>query len=190
MAHLETHADPHYRHCQRAVVDFEIHNPNLTYIGRPLQLPGAGDAAVSVPGAPAYKTCHVTRRGETLTDIASLYNVPVQELRTAGGFFNRAAQLGCEPNGGSTQVRGTVGRNGQPISAYRVVFSWQPDGDVVARRVTGAGALRASTPTSFRAALPAKEAGGSGSKAMTATASQSAETRLTRGQQSSTPTAT
>lgn len=41
MAYLETHADPHYGHCQRAVVDFEIHNPNLTYIGRPLQLPGA-----------------------------------------------------------------------------------------------------------------------------------------------------
>ena len=130
MAHLETHADTHYGHCQSAVVDFDIHNPNLTYIGPPLQL----------PGAPAYKTYHVARRGETLTNIASLYNVPVQELRTASALVNRATQLGCEPNGNSTRVQGTVRLNGQPISGCPVVFSWQPDGNVVARRVTGAGA--------------------------------------------------
>ncbi len=61
-------------------------------------------------------------------------------MRTANGLFNRATLLGCEPNGDSTRVQGTVRLNGQPISGYRVVFSWQPDGDVVARRVTGAGA--------------------------------------------------
>ena len=45
----------------------------------------------------------------------------------------------CDPNGINTQVRGTVRRNGLPVNDYRVVFSWQPDGEVVARRTSGEG---------------------------------------------------
>ena len=136
MAHLETHTDTHYGNCQRALIDFELRNPNVTYVGRALRIPGGG-AAAGLPRPPAYHTYHVARRGETLAAIASLYNVPVQELRASNGLVNRAAVVSCEPNADSTQVRGAVRVNGQPAGGYRVVFSWQPDGDAVARRVTG-----------------------------------------------------
>ena len=137
MAHLETHRDSHYGNCQRAVVDFEISNPNVTYVGRALRIPVGGGAAVGHPRPPAYRTYHVARRGETLAAIASLYNVPVEALRASNGLVNRAAVVRCEPNADSTQVRGAVRVNGQPAAGFRVVFSWQPDDHVVARRVTG-----------------------------------------------------
>ena len=137
MAHLETHRDPHYGKCQRAVVDFELRNPNVIYIGRALLIPVDGHTIASFPRPPAYHTYHVARRGETLAAIASLYNIPVEELKDSNGLFNRAAVVGCEPNADSTQVRGTVRVNGQPAGGYRVAFSWQPDGDAVATRVTG-----------------------------------------------------
>jgi hypothetical protein len=43
--------------------------------------------------------------------------------------FSKAIVQSCAPNGGTTYIKGTVYRNRQPANGYRVVFSWQPDGN-------------------------------------------------------------
>ena len=105
----------------------------------------AGAAAGAEPGcrrAAAAANCplrpHYQAR-ETLVAIASLYGVSVQDLRAANQLSNRAAVTSCTPNNDSTQARGTVRLNGRPAGGYGVVFSWQPDGNVVARTSSGGG---------------------------------------------------
>ncbi len=80
---------------------------------------------------------HIVRPGETLANIAAFYGVSVEELRAFNNLFNRGELVSCEPDADSTQVQGTVRVNGQPVSGYRVVFSWQPDGEIVARTISG-----------------------------------------------------
>lgn len=140
MAYVRTDKDPHTGKCQRAVISFDIGNPDLTYVGRRLQLPLGGNPAAGQPRAAAYNTYHVVGSGQTLAAIAELYGVPVARLKAANGLDNRATVVGCEPNADSTQAQGTVRLNGQPVNGYRVAFSWQPDGEVVARRLSGEGA--------------------------------------------------
>ena len=55
----------------------------------------------------------------------------------SGPFFNRAVVVSCDSNEASTYVRGTVRQNGQPVNGHRVVFSWHPDGEVVAGITSG-----------------------------------------------------
>ena len=86
---------------------------------------------------PAIPYIHIVKPGETLAGIAALYGVSVQDLRTANNLDNRATVVRCHPNADSTQVRGTVRVKNQPAGGYRVAFSWQPDADGVARRVSG-----------------------------------------------------
>ncbi|MDE0463315.1 MAG: PA14 domain-containing protein [Caldilineaceae bacterium] len=140
MAHVHTDRDPHTGKCQRAVISFDIGNPELTYIGRRLQIPLGGSPAAGTARAAAYNTYHVIGSGQTLAAIAELYGVPVEQLKAANGLNNRATVVGCEPNADSTQARGTVRLNGKPVNGYRVAFSWQPDGKVVGRRASGEGA--------------------------------------------------
>ena len=137
MAHVHTDKDPHTGKCQRAVIGFDIGNPQLTFIGRRLQIPLGRNPAARAARAAAYNTYHVVRPGQTLAAIAELYGVPVERLKADNGLNNRATVVGCEPNADSTQARGTVRLNGQPVNGYRVAFSWQPDGKVVGRRVSG-----------------------------------------------------
>jgi hypothetical protein len=51
--------------------------------------------------------------------------------------FNIAQLQGCEPNAGVTYVQGTTYRNGQPESGHWVVFSYAPDGPIVAKVISG-----------------------------------------------------
>ncbi len=51
---------------------------------------------------------------------------------TSTYLFSRARLVRCDPNGGTTYVHGTLRLNGQPVNGYRVVFSYQPDGPIVA----------------------------------------------------------
>ncbi len=46
-----------------------------------------------------------------------------------GYAFSRAVVESCAPNDGGTRIEGVVYQNGQPANGYRVVFSWQPDGE-------------------------------------------------------------
>ena len=139
MAYVHTDEYPHRGRCQRAVIDFDIRNLELTYIGRRLHIPVGGNAAVISPGSTAYQSLHIVRPAQTLASIAALYGVSVEDLRTANSLSNRATVAGCDPNADSTRARGTVRLNGQPVNGYRVVFSWQPDGEVVGRTISGEG---------------------------------------------------
>ena len=149
MAHVHTDKDPHEGKCQRAVIDFDIRNPELTYVGRRLQIPlspqpvaAKAVAAKPAPRRPASTKIvygHVVRSGETVVRIAETYGASVQDLRAANNLVNRASLVRCDANAGSTRAVGTVGLNGQPVAGYRVAFSWQPDGEVVARKSTSAG---------------------------------------------------
>ena len=94
---------------------------------------------------------HIVRPGETLANIAASYGISVQELRASNNLVNRAELLRCDSNASSTQALGTVRLNGQPVNGYRVAFSWQPDGEVVARKISAEGGhythiLQASGP--------------------------------------------
>ncbi len=146
-AHVYTDEHAHTGRCQRAVIDFDVRNPDLTYVGRRLHIPVGGNVAVGGPGpAPSsapvvYRSYHIVRSGQTVTGIADLYGIPAEALREANGLYNRASVAGCDPNADSTRARGTVRLNGQPVDGYRVAFSWEPDGEVVARRLTGEGAF-------------------------------------------------
>ena len=51
---------------------------------------------------------------------------------TSTYLFSQARLVRCDPNGGTTYVHGTLRLNGQPVNGYRVVFSYQPDGPIVA----------------------------------------------------------
>ena len=148
MAYVHTDRLPHEGMCQRAVLDFDIRSLDFTYIGRRLHIPVSAQLLVTsqpVVTAPlkrpsAHKVYgHIVRHGESLASIATSYDISVQELREFNSLANRAELVRCDPNGINTQVRGTVRRNGSPVNDYRVVFSWQPDGEVVARRTSGEG---------------------------------------------------
>ncbi len=51
---------------------------------------------------------------------------------TTSYLFSQARLVRCDPNGGTTYVHGTLRLKGQPVNGYRVVFSYQPDGPIVA----------------------------------------------------------
>ena len=150
MAYVHTDRLPHEGMCQRAVLDFDIRSLDFTFIGRRLHIPVSSQLPVSSPPvvtaslkhSSAQKIYgHIVRHGETLASIAASYDISVQELRASNSLANRAELVHCDPNGINTQVRGTVRRNGQAVNGYRVAFSWQPDGEVVARRTSGEGGL-------------------------------------------------
>ncbi len=156
MAHVHTDRDPHEGKCQRAVVDFDVQNPELTYVGRRLQIPLSPQPVAAKPlrQKPASTKIvygHVLRSGETVAGIAETYGASVQDLRAANNLVNRANLVRCDANAGSTRAVGTVRLNGQPADGYRVAFSWQPDGEVVARKSSSGGGhfthiLQASGP--------------------------------------------
>ena len=124
MAFVRTDLLPHTGNCQRAVIDFDIHDASLIYVGRTLHIPAGGDTTVLIGG-------------ESLASIAAKYGISVQQLRVANNLFNTGELVSCAPNADSTQAEGTVRLNGQPVNGYRVVFSWQPDGAVVGRTTSG-----------------------------------------------------
>ena len=62
---------------------------------------------------------------------------PTTTPTPSGPFFNRAVVVRCDSNEAITYVQGTVRQNGQPVNGHRVVFSWQPDGEVVAGITSG-----------------------------------------------------
>ena len=156
MAYVHTDKFPHEGKCQRAVIDFDIQNPELTYVGRRLHMPLSPQPVVanslsSKPPGAKIVYGHVVRSGETLASIAEVYGASVQELRASNNLVNRADLLRCDSNASSTRTLGTVRLNGQPVNGYRVAFSWQPDGEVVARKISAEGGhythiLRASGP--------------------------------------------
>lgn len=158
MAYVHTDKDAHEGKCQRAVIDFDIQNPGSTYVGRRLHIPLSPQPVVarvflppSQPPAARIVYGHVVRSGETLAGIAELYGASVQEMRASNNLVNRAELLRCDSNAGSTRALGTVRLNGRPANGYRVAFSWQPDGEVVARKVSAEGGhythiLQASGP--------------------------------------------
>ena len=144
MAHVQTDSEPHEGKCQRAVVDFEIQNPDLTFVGRKLQIPVAGQPGVAKlqpVKKPAAEVVygHVVRSGETLEAIADVYGASVEVLAESNNLVNQAELVHCYPNAGSTRAVGTVRLNGQPVDGYIVAFSWQPDGEVVATRGSSEG---------------------------------------------------
>ncbi len=150
MAYVHTDRLPHEGMCQRAVLDFDISSLDFTYIGRRLHIPATAQLPVPVASQPVVTAPqkrpsapkvygHIVQHGESLASIAASYDISVQELRELNSLANRAELVRCDPNGINTQVRGTVRRNGVPVDDYRVVFSWQPDGEVVARRNSGGG---------------------------------------------------
>lgn len=146
MAYVQTDRDPHEGKCQRAVIDFDIQNPDLTYVGRRLQIPVSGQPVVAKPPPVKQPIAevvygHVVRSGETLAGIAKVYGASVQELKASNNLVNRAALVQCHPNVGSTRAVGTVRLNGQPVDGYKVAFSWQPDGEVVATKSSSEGGL-------------------------------------------------
>lgn len=161
MAHVHTDKDAHEGKCQRAVIDFDIQDPSQTYVGRRLQIPLVGlpvatqtVAAKPLPQKPAGTKIvygHVVRSGETLASIAEAYGASLHDLKTTNNLVNRANLVRCDANAGSTRALGTVRLNGHPVNDYRVAFSWQPDGDVVARKSSSEGGqythiLQASGP--------------------------------------------
>ncbi len=156
MAHVHTDKYPHEGKCQRAVIDFDIQNPELTYVGRRLQIPLSAQPAPEKPvilKQASTKTVygHVVKSGETLDRIAKTYGASVQDLKAANDLVNRASLVRCDASAGSTRAVGTVRLNGQPADGYRVAFSWQPDGEVVARKSSSEGGhfthiLQASGP--------------------------------------------
>ena len=150
MAYVHTDRLPHEGMCQRAVLDFDIRSLDFTYIGRRLHIPATAQLPVPVASQPVVTTPqkspsapkvygHIVRHGESLASIAASYDISIQDLRVSNSLANRAELVHCDPNGINTQVRGTVRRNGVPVDDYRVVFSWQPDGEVVAGRTSGGG---------------------------------------------------
>ena len=144
MAYVHTDRLPHEGMCQRVVLDFDIRSLDFTYIGRRLHIPVSSPPVVTASLKPpsAQKIYgHIVRHGETLASIATSYDISVQDLRASNSLSNRAELVHCDHNGINTQVRGTVRRNGQAVNGYRVAFSWQPDGEVVARRTSGEGGL-------------------------------------------------
>ncbi len=52
-------------------------------------------------------------------------------------FFSRALLQRCDPNAGVTYISGTVYAHGQPVNGYNVVFSYAPDGPIIASTVSG-----------------------------------------------------
>ena len=49
MVHVQTDREPHTGKCQRAVLEFDIQDPGLTYVGRRLQIPGKLPPVVAKP---------------------------------------------------------------------------------------------------------------------------------------------
>ncbi len=149
MVHLHTSKYPHEGKCQRAIIDFDIQNPELTYVGRRLRIPttllpvvAKPAPAKPVPARPPSTEVvygHVIRSGETLTSIAAAYGASVQELIATNNLVNRAQLVRCDANAASTRAVGTVRLNGHPVDGYKVAFSWQPDGEVVARKSSSEG---------------------------------------------------
>lgn len=146
LVHVQTDREPHEGKCQRAVLEFNVHDPGLTYVGRKLEIPGklqpvATEPPLSTrPGKPVVFG-HVVRAGDTLDRIASTYGATVEDVRGANRLVNTAQLLHCHANAGSTRATGTVRLNGHPVDGYRVAFSWQPDGEVVASKASAEGGL-------------------------------------------------
>ena len=145
MVHVYTDKYPHEGKCQRAVIDFDIQNPELTYVGRRLRISATPLPVVAAKPRPSKQPGtevvygHVVRSGETLARIAETYGASVQDLRATNNLVNRAELVRCYPNAGSTRAVGTVRLNGHPVNGYKVAFSWQPDGEVVARKSSSEG---------------------------------------------------
>ena len=114
MAYVHTDRLPHEGKCQRAVIDFDIQNPELTYVGRKLQIPVSPVspqpvAAKPLPQKPAGTKIvfgHIVRSGETLASIAEVYGASVQDLRASNNLVNRANVVRCDANAGSTRALG------------------------------------------------------------------------------------
>ncbi len=144
MVHVQTDREPHTGKCQRAVLEFDIQDPGLTYVGRRLDIPGKLPPVVSKPQLAPQPSRpvvygHVVRAGDTLDRIAATYGATVDELRGVNSLVNRAQLLHCDANAGSTRATGTVRLHGHPVDGYRVAFSWQPDGEVVASKTSTEG---------------------------------------------------
>lgn len=50
--------------------------------------------------------------------------------------YDSGKVLRCDPNAGMTYVQGTIGRAGQGINGAIIVFSYEPDGEIVASTVS------------------------------------------------------
>ncbi|MCB0208778.1 MAG: LysM peptidoglycan-binding domain-containing protein [Anaerolineae bacterium] len=84
-----------------------ISNPNLVYVGQPIQIPG-GYGGYSPPMAPtACARSHTVTAGETLSGIALYYGVSLQELaqynRLYDDSFVYVGQSLCVPGGYAPQ---------------------------------------------------------------------------------------
>lgn len=104
----------------------------------------SGCTAIETPTPPA-DTSPLVRTETTQTEpqalfLPSVINVTPTVEPTIEPIiyeFNRASEQGCLPNGGTTYVTGMVYKSGQPANGYNVVFSYQPDGPIVAQTKSG-----------------------------------------------------
>jgi hypothetical protein len=102
--------------------------PTATPIPQPTQPPPAPAPAEPAPQEPAPAP---------------------QPAPEAGLEFSRAILQRCDPNGGVTYVQGTTYKSGQPVNGYNVVFSYAPDGPVVAGITSGPHAGYTNWNTGF-----------------------------------------
>ncbi|SHJ64508.1 LysM peptidoglycan-binding domain-containing protein [Parasporobacterium paucivorans] len=70
---------------QQIVVANNIMNANLIYVGQVLTIPGT---VVQPPVTPSTGTSYTVKSGDTLTRIAGIYRVTVQQLVTANNIVN------------------------------------------------------------------------------------------------------
>jgi uncharacterized protein YraI len=87
---------------------------------------GTVQVAQNIPAAP---TARPTARPQPTARPAAPQPTAVPARRYE---FNVAKLQRCDPNKGTTYVNGTVYKNGQPVNGNMVVFSYAPDGPVVA----------------------------------------------------------
>jgi len=93
---------------------------------------------------PYQATNIVVQGGRTVSGIHHIWGpkwqffLPViqQKLRV-GDYFNSAIVTKCEPQPAGNWFEGTTNVNGQPQSGYLVVFSYAPDGPIIATIQSG-----------------------------------------------------
>lgn len=97
----------------------------------------AATATPTVTPTPTATPTATATGTPTVTATATATPTATPTATAVNFLFNRAELVSCAPNAGVTYVEGTLRLNGQPANGYRVAFSYEADGPLVAETISG-----------------------------------------------------